>query len=83
MKVTVTTITNNLKTNPDNLSSNPGQSSFSKINIYDEVGNLKMHKIFNKIKTTTLNVSNLPTGIYKIEIIEGSYKERKELQILK
>ncbi|HUZ59744.1 MAG TPA: trypsin-like peptidase domain-containing protein [Hanamia sp.] len=64
-------------------SSNPGQSSFSEINIYDEVGNLKMHKIFNKIKTTTLNVSNLPTGVYTIEIIEGSYKERKGLEILK
>jgi len=70
-----------LKTNSTNLSTS--SQTFSEINIYDEVGNLKMHKIFNKIKATTLNVNNLPLGIYTIEIIEGSYKERKGLQILK
>lgn len=59
------------------------QLSFSTINIYDQTGNLKIHKLYNKMKSASLDISNLPTGIYVIEISDGAYKETQKLQILK
>jgi hypothetical protein len=57
--------------------------SFSEVNIYDETGNLKKHMVFNKVKSTVLNITDLPIGIYTVEIIDGGYKERKQLEVLK
>jgi hypothetical protein len=82
------TSTVTINSSSDNLASVNTASStiphgFSEINIYDELGNLKLHKTYNKVRSARINVSNLPTGIYTIEIIEGSYKETEKLQVLK
>jgi hypothetical protein len=73
--ITINTTAGNSKTN--------SSSSISEINIYDQLGNLKIHRIYNKIKNISLDVSNFPTGIYVIEIKDDTYKETQKLQILK
>lgn len=51
------------------------------INIYDQLGNLKKHEKFNKVKKATLNVSGLNKGVYFVEIVDGTDKERQQLLI--
>jgi hypothetical protein len=58
-------------------------SSFDQVIVYDQQGNLKMMKKFGKVKTASLNISNLMNGIYFVEISNGTYKERQQLLIQK
>jgi hypothetical protein len=58
-------------------------SSFDQISIYDQQGNLKFIKKFGKVKTGSINVSNLINGIYVVEISNGTNKERQQLIIQK
>ncbi|MBS1576926.1 MAG: T9SS type A sorting domain-containing protein [Bacteroidetes bacterium] len=58
-------------------------SSISQINIYDMQNILKIHTTYHNVKSTNINVSKLQTGVYVIEIIDGTYKERQELQVLR
>jgi hypothetical protein len=81
--VTVNVTQNSVSGNSADVSKSSKQLSFSTINIYDQTGNLKIHRLYNKVKSASLNVSNLPTGIYIIEITNGAYKETQKLQILK
>lgn len=53
----------------------------SEINIYDEQGILRLHFKYNKVTTATLNVANLSSGIYIIEITNGVNKERQQIII--
>jgi hypothetical protein len=57
--------------------------TIDEIRIYDNLGNLKKYQTFNKVKTASLNISSLPPGTYFIEISNGTFKERKQLIILK
>ncbi len=58
-------------------------STISLINIYDGQANLKKHQLFNKVASASINVSDLPLGMYIIEIIDGTNNERQKLQIIK
>lgn len=58
-------------------------ATITEVNIYDQTGTLKKQQKFGKVKKATVNTSNLPYGIYIIEIVNGSYKERQELSIIK
>lgn len=53
----------------------------TELNIYDQQGTLQKHQKYGKLKTATINVSALKTGIYFIEIGDGTYKERQQLII--
>lgn len=81
--VTATVSENNAINNSIDATKSSTPSTISEINIYDQTGNLKKHQLFNKLKRASLDISNLPTGIYVIEISDGSYKETQKLQILK
>ncbi len=59
------------------------KATITAINIYDQQGNLKRYQKYNKVNKATINISTLPTGVYFIEIVNGSYKERQQLSILK
>lgn len=65
------------------VSSGVKQKSITEINIYDAQNNLKKHQVFNKVSKASINVSGLPMGIYVIEIINGTYKEKQKLSIVK
>jgi hypothetical protein len=58
-------------------------SYISEITIYDALGNAKIQAMFNRVVTASVNVTNLPTGNYIIEITDGMYKERQKLEIVK
>lgn len=58
-------------------------TSIDAIRIYDKLGNLKKYQTFNKVKTASVNTSGLQPGTYFIEISNGTFKERKQLIILK
>ena len=53
------------------------------IRIYDNLGNLKKYQTFNKVKMASVNISSLINGNYFIEISNGTFKERKQLVIIK
>lgn len=53
------------------------------VKIYDLQGNLKKYQKYTKVKRTKVNVEGLSSGTYFIEIISGTYKERKQLLIQK
>ena len=58
--------------------------SITEINFYDQQGNLKKYqKLSTGIKTASFNVSDLNTGIYIIEILDGDFKERQKLSVVK
>lgn len=68
------------KPNPND----PGMTrGITEINIYDQTGLLKKRQKFGKTSTANVNVSDLPTGIYFIEIIDGTFKERQQLVIVR
>lgn len=56
--------------------------TITEVNIYDQQGNLKKHQKFGKVNNATLNIADLRTGIYFIEIVDGVYKERQQLSVL-
>lgn len=58
-------------------------SSFDQVNIYDQLGNLKITRKFGKVKTSSINVSSLTNGIYVVEISNGVFKERQQLIVQK
>ncbi len=53
----------------------------SQVNIFDAQGVLKIHQVFNNTTTANMNVSNLLSGIYIVQIVNGSYIEKQNLQI--
>ena len=57
--------------------------TFTEIKLYDNNGNLKKYQTFKNVKTASLTVSELQSGTYFIEISDGTFKERKQLIILK
>lgn len=57
--------------------------NITEVTIYDQTGAVKKRQRFGKTSTAVLNVSNLTTGIYFIEISDGVNKERQQLAILR
>jgi hypothetical protein len=84
--VTISSEVNNMNNTTISTNTASGQTTSSKtisqINVYDELGNLKIHKGYDKVKSVRLNINALSIGIYTVEIIEGDYKETKKLQVL-
>lgn len=58
-------------------------AGFTRVKIYDNEGNMKKDLKFNKVTTATINVNDLPIGIYVVEIINDHGSERMKVQILK
>jgi hypothetical protein len=55
----------------------------TELKIYDQKGTLRKQKKFDKLKNASLNISDLPSGIYIVEVSDGDYKEKKQLIIQK
>lgn len=53
----------------------------TEVKIYDQSGLLKKQVRFGKVKTATLNISSLPSGVYMVEVIDGDYREQQQLLI--
>lgn len=53
------------------------------VRVYDLQGNLKKQQKYNRVKSVSLNVSQLPDGMYYVEVVSGTYKERIQLLIQK
>lgn len=57
------------------------EKSIEEVNIYEQTGNLKKHQKFAKTKSVNIDVSSLKAGIYFVEIVDGTFKERQKLII--
>jgi bacillolysin len=55
----------------------------TEVRIYDVVGRLRKTQIYNKVTNAKVSVSDLPTGIYFVEIYSGVDKEVKNLRIVR
>ncbi len=66
-----------------NTKDNVKHETITEVNIYDQQGNLKKHQKFEKVNRATLNISDLRTGVYFLEIVDGIYKERQQLSVLR
>ncbi|MEO8820901.1 MAG: T9SS type A sorting domain-containing protein [Ginsengibacter sp.] len=69
--------------NSDESKTTSAQRSITEIRIYDNSGILKKVQKENKTKQATVNLTGLKTGVYIIEITDGSYKERQQIIIQK
>lgn len=58
-------------------------ATVTQVNIYDQQGILKKQQMVGNQKQVKVNVSSLRTGIYFIEIVAGSYRERQQLSVLR
>lgn len=58
-------------------------AGFTEVKIYDKEGNMRKHLKFNKTRSASINVSDLPVGIYVIEITSEQGSERQKVQVLK
>ncbi len=72
LTVTAKTITSN---------GEKSEKSIEEVNIYEQTGNLKKHQKFAKTKSVNIDVSSLKAGIYFVEIVDGTFKERQKLII--
>lgn len=59
------------------------QAMVDEVRIYDMQGNLKKYYKLNKVKSAKVDISELKSGNYFIEITDGSYKEKLQLLIQK
>jgi hypothetical protein len=62
-------------------SENKSYSGFDEVRIFDVTGNFKKKLKFDKAKTVNINVSDLISGTYFVEIVSGGYIERQQLII--
>lgn len=58
-------------------------ASINEVKIYDAFGAVKLYRKFDKQQTATLNISELPKGLYVVEVNTGSKKEYQQLVIQK
>lgn len=61
----------------------PKSTEITRVNIYDQSGNRKQQKNFNKVRNARLNVSNFPNGIYFVELILNDGSKEKHAVIIK
>lgn len=57
--------------------------TIDEIKIYNQQGSPKKYQKFNKVKTANINIADLTSGTYFIEISSGTYKEKHQLLIVK
>ena len=57
--------------------------TFDEVRIYDQQGNLKKAQKANKAQQSQLNIADLISGVYVIQITDGSYTEKQQLIIQK
>ncbi|MEJ7679963.1 MAG: T9SS type A sorting domain-containing protein [Segetibacter sp.] len=60
-----------------------GTAAITEVNIYDQLGFRRRSRSSARYVRTTVNLSGLQTGIYIIEIVDGTNKVRPKLSILK
>ncbi len=77
------TSTVNISLVENNFLKSSSNKTFTEIKIYDNKGNVKKIQSFPKVKTATFSVSGLQNGIYFVEISNGTFKEKKQLIIMK
>lgn len=53
--------------------------TISQVNIYNSLGVLVKSEKANRVKVISLNLNNLLAGTYLVEIIDGTFKEKKYL----
>ncbi|MEO5562823.1 MAG: T9SS type A sorting domain-containing protein [Chitinophagaceae bacterium] len=58
-------------------------STITEVIIYDQQGLFKKRQRFGKTPVANVDLSGLNTGIYIVEIIDGAYKERKQIVVQK
>lgn len=64
--------------------SQPGASGITEVRIFDNYGNLKKQARFAAgTKQAQMNVANLKTGVYVVEITTGQSRERQQVVIRK
>jgi hypothetical protein len=57
--------------------------SIREVNIYDQLGILRKNQKFSKVPKASVNLSGLSTGVYVIEIVDGTNKVRQNFTIIK
>jgi hypothetical protein len=58
-------------------------AGFTEVKVYDNEGNIKKYLKFNRTNSATIGVSDLPIGIYVIEIVGPQGSERQKVQVLR
>lgn len=59
----------------------PTQRSITRVDIYDNYGNLKKSQVENNVKQATLNLEGFKTGVYVVIISDGNFKEKQQIII--
>lgn len=57
--------------------------SITEVKIFDNIGNLRKTQKENKTKQASINLTGFKSGVYIIEITDGSYKEKHHIIIQK
>lgn len=63
--------------------SKTSSAAITEVNLYDQQGFLKKKQRFGQVKRAVVNLNGLSGGIYFIEIVNGTQRERRQLSILK
>jgi hypothetical protein len=53
----------------------------TEVRLYDNLGNLKQVRKEKSARQATINLAGLKSGVYHIEISDGTYKERQQVII--
>ncbi len=69
--------------NKNSTSSQSVNTTFNEIRIFDLYGKMKKFQTYSNMSQAVINISDLISGIYFIEITDGSYKEKQQLIIQK
>jgi len=56
---------------------------FNEIRLYDQQGILRKRLVYKNVNQASIDVSALPSGVYFIEIVNGSYVDKQSVMILK
>ena len=59
------------------------KEGFDDIKIYNVLGSVVKSESYNQVQRANINVSDLPDGIYIVEIINGTSKQQQKLIIQK
>jgi len=61
----------------ENTSGGQNDKSITSVNIYDQQGIMRKQRKFGKTKSASVSISDLPDGMYVVEIVSSDYKEQK------
>jgi hypothetical protein len=62
---------------------NPAETSINEVRIYDNFGKIQLYQKYDKQQIATINIANLKTGIYVVEVNTGNRQEYQQLIIQK